>query len=643
MDVVNSTDSSQELNVANMLNEAQNQRIEYPWSNWGSSNEGAESYKLSSRVNHSLDGSEGDTAQQTAVVAASNIGLGVDADPNAPIFSAQMHVGGDPQAPMATLVPAPDEAGFDSDNLDKYLNGDKAHVVFSTAASRNDGFARSVDLKKMESGEKVDDTERQGKVNVEFAKLKHTLGLGDRLPYPKVPISYSATWHFIEVFDGSGESKKYDLLSKSDIKKLLEERGLDASDPKVDEAYRELLKINKELKGHIKEEAGEEKSPLFMHDYVGNPNGLKLFHPFSKADEKIKKDSARAKYGDTMVEFGLATKGEGLFGKPKLNAAGARAFNNMEKASKLQEIILRKLIAKRGEIIQQMERLSRTPGNEPQIAELKKTLKENLDPVIMEVKSANQMAMHLILMELEKEHLPPNGAVRYDAGGQATFDRRKQTGQQLLDPIPVAERGTFLGNQSNDPKAVALKEKQNRHQLAKDVTKDYANMVASHNKQGFVRKKDYELTRKDKQQAAEFGALVEHLQIGGGERLDVIDATQKLQRDVFGETVGQEVFREPKAEKFILNAVLRLSNGEAIEGYPGYGGASSIVRGVLYEALFEYQTTSASIPTHTAGAEIAKNIGSGARTAVNKGADKAQSEGSQMLQFQQARLASLGG
>ena len=170
-----------------------------------------------------------------------------------------------------------EKAPFDSSKLSKYLNTDKATMVFSTAALAGEGVSRSVPLLETNgSGNPAPEREKKGSLHL--AEVKHSLGLGENPPYPKVPVSYSVTWHFIEVFDNVGEEpSRYDLTSKTDIERLLEKRGLNHDVVSVDVAFKELLDINKEIKELTKYEVGKTKDPMFVHDYMGNPSGLALF------------------------------------------------------------------------------------------------------------------------------------------------------------------------------------------------------------------------------------------------------------------------------------------------------------------------------------------------------------------------------
>lgn len=182
----------------------------------------------------------------------------------------------------------PDEE-FDDENIERYLNANKAQMVFSTAAMQGEGFSRSVDLQKKVEGEEVSDDERQHDVDVQFAKIKHVLGLGGRDGLPNKAISYSVTWHFVEVYNRPGEPPvKYDLVDKADLSRLLEDQGIDNVDEKmVDRVFTELLSINREIKTLTEREVGKTKD-CFLHDYVGNPGGLELFCPFSKEADKVR-------------------------------------------------------------------------------------------------------------------------------------------------------------------------------------------------------------------------------------------------------------------------------------------------------------------------------------------------------------------
>lgn len=225
-------------------------------------------------------------------------------------------------------VPQPDEK-FDEEHIERYLNAGKAQMVFSTDAMQGKGFSRSVDLNKKVDDEEVPDNERQHKVDVQFAKIKHAIGVGGREGMPNKAISYSVTWNFIQVYNRSGEPPvKYDLVNKADIKRLLEDQGIDnIDDAMINSVFTKLLSINREIKTLTEREVGKTKD-CFLHDFEGNPNGLELFRPFSPQDGRVKDSSKHGKYGDTMEEFEfLKKRGGKFFGEYQVNQRGAEVYS----------------------------------------------------------------------------------------------------------------------------------------------------------------------------------------------------------------------------------------------------------------------------------------------------------------------------
>jgi len=507
----------------------------------------------------------------------------------------------------------PDEQ-FDEDNIERYLSADKAQMVFSTAALQGQGFSRSVDLQKKVEGEEVPDDDRQHKVDVQFAKIKHVLGVGGRehKGVPNKAISYSVTWHFVEVYNRPGEPPvKYDLVDKADIKRLLEDQGIDNVDEgMVDRVFTKLLSINKEIKTLTEREVGKTKD-CFLHDYAGNPNGLELFCPFSKEADKVRRSSKRGKYGDTMAEFKfLKKRGGRLFGEYQVNQRGAKALNKIEQAAHLKLSIRGGLSNARDERLTQIEEAQAQEQTVETIAKIKKLEGEvaEISRVMQEVGSSNDTVMHFTLMELTRDHSFQER--RWD-GDSKTFRAHsfKSTGEQLIAPLHHEEYLDTLGPEEQDNPAKAKEVTDRRRlELSKTIARDYVAMVGRENGGIFSR---YLPTKADKQQAIEIGALVQHIaapttpgDVHATRRLEVLEATQalnrrtffriddkgKLERDSRGqlqyETVGREVFKDPKGEKLILSAILRPPTGAASDvDLSGYSGASEVVKDILKGAI----------------------------------------------------------
>ena len=123
-------------------------------------------------------------------------------------------------------------------------------------------------------------------------------------------------------------------------------------------------------------------------------------------------------------------------------------------------------------------------------------------------------------------------------------------------------------------------------------------IAKSHNQMIAENKEGYETTKEEKQRSAEVGVLVQQVALDGN-RIDVIQASQKLQRETFtrknakgvDETmaVGREVFREPKAAKLVLSGVLHITQSELIDSDWVKGYENSAAKGAILAAFAEYQ------------------------------------------------------
>lgn len=433
----------------------------------------------------------------------------------------------DPDRSDVYLVPAAERDPFNPDEFSKYLSGNKAALVLAGGDT-----ARSVDLKKKVDGKKITDKKREDKLTLQFAKLKYTLGL-DKTKN----VSYSVNWHILEVTSpGAAAPMTYDLTKKEDIKTLLTEQGLDPDDHMVDQAFKDLLAINKEAKNLTHKDVGLPREPLFLKDYaMGNPSGLSFFHTFSDADKKLKEDAHKRDYDALMQDFGLRGENTGIFSyftSGELTTRGENAERDMTKASNLRNIILSNIEAKIKELA------GASPIDKQSIAELKQ--------LGSEIGGADTTVIDFTLMEFAREH---------------------------------SYNGASVG-------ALALlNSEDSRYYLAQEAMLDY---------DGFVSKKYHSSTIGDKLKASQVGALIYHL-TPDSNRIDLIQATEKLQRNTYKDqgsgkhyAVGHGVFKEPKGEKLILSTVLHLIDpARAVEDkdLKGYENASDSVKNVLKQSL----------------------------------------------------------
>ena len=108
--------------------------------------------------------------------------------------------------------------------------------------------------------------------------------------------------------------------------------------------------------------------------------------------------------------------------------------------------------------------------------------------------------------------------------------------------------------------------------------------------------------------------MIYHL-AGDESRLDLVQGQQVLGRKAFTrkvsedsnsrieDPVGSKVFREPKADKFLLNGTLNTSRDAAAseEHLLGYMGASSVVQQELAAALKLFQSCRGRLQVHQEG------------------------------------------
>lgn len=276
------------------------------------------------------------------------------------------------------------------------------------------------------------------------------------------------------------------------------------------------------------------------------------------------------------MNLGLARKGSGILGSKKLTANGAKAFNHIEETRCLQLLALHMLSSRAEKIQAELKTLQSQEATEENIQKIQ-TLNTELQDIKnadSQIENANETAIDFTTMEL-----------------------------------------------AGEPKVL----EKSRMELSKTIARDYIDMLSRENVSFFGRKK-YIPTKQDKQQAIEVGALVHHLDApttttdtSTTRRLEIIKATQSLNRNTFFrtdsngetekdvldqpvyETVGTEVFKEPKGEKFLLSAILSSSTRVTEENVAGYTGASPVVKQELTEALRLFQSCRVHLQVHREG------------------------------------------
>lgn len=283
-------------------------------------------------------------------------------------------------------------------SAEKLMSSDKAQLVFSTKAMEGSGKNRSVTLTRKENNDEVEDTERQEKVNKKFMEIKHLLGLGEHGIYEKKTISYSMTWHFIEIFDESGQlEERVDILDKTAVKDLLQRRGLDYGNENVNKVSAKLLEINRELKKLVKAELGDRSQVALLHDYKANVETVPFFHVQTEQTQKIFDDEKQGKYDRTMHDLGLMKEVQkGIFTGTAtiLTRNGEQAMKEMKRLSELKTILLKNLKAEQGNLT----------GDEL----------EELNGVIQDIEKVKMTALNFILMELNREGEPANAQTIQD-------------------------------------------------------------------------------------------------------------------------------------------------------------------------------------------------------------------------------------
>ncbi len=209
-----------------------------------------------------------------------------------------------------------------------------------------------------------------------------------------------------------------------------------------------------------------------------------------------------------------------------------------------------------------------------------------------EIKNANETAIDFTTMELSRDLTHTES--RWNAE-KNRFEGKEFTkpAQWFLGPFQDQNRLDVLGpSNENNEQAALGKTRQRRFTLARHIANDYVFMLSTENKSGWISRKHYAPIKADKQQAVEIGSLIYHL-TGDESRLDLVQDQQALGRNAFTrkasedsdsrveDPVGNKVFREPRAEKFLLNGTLNMSRDAAPseEHLLGYKRPSSSLPG----------------------------------------------------------------
>ena len=493
----------------------------------------------------------------------------------------------------------PLDTEFDEDNYQKYISGNKAQVAFSTAAGIENGVARNVELTKEEKEKKVPDEDRQKKVDVQFAKLKHMLGLGGRAegsPFNK-KISYSCTWHFVEVFQTNGEAPiRYDLTKKDDIQKLLEDQFVSGANDsgKIDKIYADLLTINREVNKLTEHEAGKTE-PCFLQDYMGNPNGPM---PFASSPTAIQVQNRveKGKFKERLHGVtGMATDG-------KLTSQGVIAFNRMDHAMHLQRTMFENLqseITPKQKYLEELRKKDQTQQVKDDIKKSTIAIQE-LERAKNQILNADLTVINHLLIELSRE--VKISEPKWDVTEQR-FKMVEKTlkGTDFLRDLTLSERLEILGPAEKDePRKIDEALKRRQDYMANIIVNNYGVMVSRESGRsrftfGLMDKMN-PMKEEDKVHAIEVGALFYHL-VSGSNRIGVLEGTQRLNR---AETLSRPeqatgfldkrtrgvTFQEPKGEKLLISAVLgNIDSTVGNKDLNGYTHASDDVRAVLKTSI----------------------------------------------------------
>lgn len=499
------------------------------------------------------------------------------------------------------LIPAKERGAFDENNLEKYIGKGHAQLNFSTSATTGQGFRRAVDLKKNVNGEEVPDEDRQKKVDIQTARIAYLLGINSSQYF-----RYSNTWHFIEVSGADDVVKRFDLTEKKDIESLLEMGMFAPSKEMVTETHKELLAINKKFNLLIKRELGS-KEPVFVQNgsYAGNPNGPPLFQPFSMEAQKLATDNSSKKFEKMMIRLKMVEKEKGVFAQPRTTAEGSKSLNSIENREALKKMILRPLSDFLGSVNEGIKETSSkisTLKDETAEETLNEEQKKNLQDLEAELKKLNNQRKET------GDTLRLLGHANNFAMDFATLESFKSRGssQASHDYIKMLRE--------NNPTTGWMSQERLRSIIGKPPEDGKDKRIFSEQRLSSLIRKHYQPTKTDKRQAVEFGILVDHLKNSGqSDRLEIIETTQRLQREIFGESVGREVFKEPKVEKFFLSVVLNIDADTEItyDHLVGFQDASDDVKKLLKKSIEAYQEKvlkKGHVRTHSEGEDFYKAI-----------------------------------
>ncbi|MCP5503714.1 MAG: hypothetical protein H7A41_01035 [Chlamydiales bacterium] len=266
----------------------------------------------------------------------------------------------------------PDRREF---NPEDYLTQGKAPLWFSSQMGGG-GIGRTVDMTKEVDGDAKDkkpeaDVERQQQFDMAFARMKFELGLGK-----DDVVNYDIARHSMVIYDREGNVKgKYDLKNlglKEDpdhpiqggggLKQLLRDFGKVYTDEQIRELSDKLQGLNGEMKKIIEPETGGRLAYVFEAGNKGNIQGLVPF--IARGDEARKvlhEDDQRGFFVKTMQRLGLVDTDSKTWPRSDVHTltdAGAAALEDIEKAVALQNIILRNIEQKKGELKQRIQDLT---------------------------------------------------------------------------------------------------------------------------------------------------------------------------------------------------------------------------------------------------------------------------------------------
>lgn len=497
------------------------------------------------------------------------------------------------------------EEDFDAANYTKYLNGNKAQLVFSTAAMPGEGVSRSVDLTKKVDEEQTADDERQEKFNVEFAKIKHVLGLGGRAGKPNLPADVNISKGFVTVYFPDGP-KVYDLLEHSEIKRLLNDVSMEnVNDSMVEKAFTRCRGSIREMAKLSEREAGKQKD-IYVHDYVGNPHGLDMNRATSMEIVKVRRDARHGRRTEKLKAMEHVEK-SGTFSRARLTDTGADAFNNILQLNYLQESMLNHLRTKATEKESQIA-LLRSQGKMDEANAAQKELNSLMQAFrTLTFDAMQQDAMERDILYLEGSHtidLPQwNGVI---------FDKAEAIkGRELMNPSDTTVK-KFLRPDDQSEKAIINKRQEIQMAFLKKVAQYEEADISQGNKTwtrwGIIPYRKPHETKTDQRKNAVGVALqMKHMsqtttpleQGGKTERLEMLQADQKLSREAFtrrddkgyvtSDNLGSETFKMPEGERFMLHALEGLKSGKTPEEVLGtFSNASPIVQSTLKIAMAEF-------------------------------------------------------